>query len=166
MLVQHIVENARDQDFLVYPVIFLYRHHTELALKHLLDQIPYVIGRDLNPAERQHLNKHRLDLIWQDVKPLLHCVCGAAGWAPFDPADIEGIDDYIRQLSDMDMESFAFRYTRTKKGTLSLPKDLKLINLRHFAESLERLADSLAGLQVAVDHLAEAKAEMEAEQRR
>lgn len=166
MLVQQIVEDARDQDFLVYPVIFLYRHHIELALKHLLDQIPYVIGSDLTPAERKHLNKHRLDLIWLDVKPRLNCVCEAAGWAAFDPADIGGIDDYIRQLSDMDTESFAFRYTRTKKGTLSLPKDLKLINLRHFAEGIERLADCLEGLQAAVDSLAEAKAELEVQQRR
>ena len=30
-LVQHVVEEQRDQDFLVYPIIFLDRHHIELC---------------------------------------------------------------------------------------------------------------------------------------
>jgi len=47
LLVEHVAEHARDQDFLVYPVIFLYRHHIELALKNLIMQAPYLIEREL-----------------------------------------------------------------------------------------------------------------------
>ena len=33
VLIGYVGEIARDQDFLVYPIIFLYRHHIELMLK-------------------------------------------------------------------------------------------------------------------------------------
>ncbi len=75
---------------------------------------------------------------------------------------MHGIDDYIAQLSTMDPDSFAFRYTRSKKGGRSLPPELKRINLRHFAETIERLADYFDGMDAAVYSLMEAKSEMEA----
>lgn len=30
VLIDYVCQNGRDQDFLVYPIIFLYRHHVEL----------------------------------------------------------------------------------------------------------------------------------------
>ncbi len=166
LLVEHVVEHARDQDFLAYPIIFLYRHNIELALKSIILQTPYIIDRELTDVEKQHLGSHRLDPLWQDLKPLFANVCKAAGWDRLEPADIEGVDDYIRQLSEMDRDFFAFRYTRSKQGCRSLPADVKRINLRHFAELVERLADYLEGLDAAVYSLVEAKSEMEAEYRR
>lgn len=166
LLVEHVMENARDQDYLVYPVIFLYRHHIELALKNIIMRAPFLIERSLTDTENKHLGKHRLDLLWQDLRPMFAAICKAAGWAALDPADIEGIEDYIAQLSALDPDSYSFRYTRSKKGERSLPPDVKRINLRHFAETIERLADYLDGLDAATVHLEEVKAEMEAEYRR
>ena len=159
------MEHNRDQDYLVYPVIFLYRHHVELALKNSIRRIPYLINRELTEPEQQHLGRHRLDLLWQDLKPMLTDVSEEAGWEVLPVADVEGIDSYIRQLTELDPDSFAFRYTRSKSGTPSLPPDLKLINLRHFAEIMERLADYLDAFDSATLHLEETKAEMEAEWR-
>lgn len=34
-------------------------------------------------------------------------VCKVAGWGEIDAADIEGIEDYIRQLSELDGDSFS-----------------------------------------------------------
>jgi hypothetical protein len=111
------------------------------------------------------LGKHRLDLLWQDLKPMLAAVCNAAGWGALDTADVQGIDSYIRQLSELDPDSYRFRYTRSKTGAPSLPAKLKGFNLRHFSEMLERLADYLDGLDAATVHLEEVKSEMEAEWR-
>lgn len=165
LLVEHVMEQQRDQDYLVYPVIFLYRHHIELALKNLILHTLYLIDRPLTESEKRHLGRHRLDLLWQDLKPLLSAICQAAGWGELDTADIEGIDDYIRQLSEVDPDSFSFRYTHSKTGTPSLPAELRHINLRHFAEMLERLADFLDGMNMELSVLKEGKAEMEAEWR-
>ena len=79
--------------------------------------------------------------------------------------DVHGIDDYIAQLSKMDQDSFAFRYTHSKKGERSLPPELTRINLRNFAEMLERLANYFDGMDAALYSLVEAKSEMEAEYR-
>ena len=92
-------------------------------------------------------------------------ICKAAGRGGLDPADIEGIDDYIAQLSAMDPDSYAFRYTRSKEGAHSLPPDVKRINLRHFAETIARLADYFEGLDAAVCGLADTKSEMQVEHR-
>jgi hypothetical protein len=89
-LVEHVIEHERDQDYLVYPIIFLYRHHIELALKNIIRRSPYVIDRALTHSERKHLNTHRLDILWQDLKPMFAAVCKEAGWGKLDSADEEG----------------------------------------------------------------------------
>jgi hypothetical protein len=93
-------------------------------------------------------------------------VCNEAGWDKLSAADEEGIDSHIRQFTALDPESFSFRYTHSKKGLPSLPSELRCINLRHFAEMVERLADYLDALDMAVSVLAQRKAEMEADWRR
>jgi hypothetical protein len=157
-LVGHVVEERHDQDFLVYPIIFLYRHHIELALKNMILQCPYLIGRQLNKQEEENLKQHKLKWLWRDLKPMLRALCQAH--APLPEADVEGIDDYIEQLTAMDADSFAFRYAHTKGDEPSLP-GVKQINLRHFAVTIERLADYFDGLDAALYSLVEHKSETE-----
>ena len=166
LLVEHVLATQNDQDFLVYPIIFLYRHHIELTLKSIIRHTPYILDRSLTETEEQHLDRHRLDLLWQDLKPLFAAVCKAAGWKRLSTANEQGVDSHIRQLTALDPDSFSFRYMRSKKGELSLPAEMKRINLRHFAETVERLADYLQALDTAVSVLEERKMEMEAEYRK
>src|SRR5712691_8359222 len=37
-LVHHVIENDRDGDFLIYPILFNYRHGLEVAIKWVLDR--------------------------------------------------------------------------------------------------------------------------------
>jgi hypothetical protein len=138
----------------------------ELALKNILRRTPYVINRALTDAEKRHLGMHRLDILWKDLKPKFAAVCKEAGWGKFDPVDVEGIDSYIHQLTDLDPDSYRFSYMHSKKGVPSLPVELKRVNLRHFAELAERLADYLDAIDTAVGVVHDAKQEMEAEYRR
>lgn len=92
---------------------------------------------------------------------MLPSVCKAAGWEEIDAAHIEGIDEYIRQLSELDAESFSFRYSHSKKGKQSLPRNLKNVNLRHFGELMRMLASYLYGMDEAVSWLFDTKAETE-----
>src|ERR1039457_6840457 len=64
LLVEHVNEHGRDQDYLVYPIIFLYRHHIELALKNLVTLVADWLDHELSEAEKRHLDGHRLDLLW------------------------------------------------------------------------------------------------------
>lgn len=162
-LVQAVGETERDQDFLVYPIIFLYRHHIELALKRIIRQAPYLIERPLTKLESDHLNQHRLDWLWHDFKPMAAAISRAAGWDELPTEDVEGIDDYIHQLYEVDPRSDSLRYAHSKKGDPSLPKELTYINLRHFGGLMERLANYLDGLEAGSSHLEDLKQEMEGE---
>ncbi len=165
-LVQHVVETHSDQDFLVYPIIFLFRHHIELALKRIISRAPYLIEHPLTEQQKKRLmNSHNLDCLWKDLKPMIGAVCEVAGCAEPAHADIQGLDDYIRQLHEFDAGSFAFRYAHNNQGSPSLPADLKQINVRHFSEMMERLASYLEGIDEATEQLLETKGAMEAEWR-
>jgi len=68
----------------------------------------------------------------------------------------------LRKCISRSTNSFSFRYSHSKKGKPSLPRDLKNISLRHFGDLMGRLADYLYGMDEAVSWLAETKAEMQA----
>jgi hypothetical protein len=142
LLFEHAEKNQHDRNCLIYPIAYLYRHHIELVLKHIIKRAPSLIGRPLTPEEEQHLKKHSLDLLWQDLKPMFDNIRRAAGWDAPAPA-IEAIDDCIHRLNLLDPKSTSFRYPR------SLPPDVKEINI----EEIERLAHLLSGLDSAVCHI-------------
>jgi len=89
----------------------------------------------------------------------------SVGWDKPESIDVEGIDDYIRQLSDQDPNSYCFRYSHSKKGTRSLPADLKRLNLRHFAEMMSRIVSYIDGIDTATSVVEEWQDEMEADYR-
>lgn len=45
ILVWHAVKSHKDLNFLVYPIVFLYRHHLELALKGLVRSANDLLGK-------------------------------------------------------------------------------------------------------------------------
>jgi len=161
VLVDH-VEKVR-KDNLVYPIVFLYRHHIELVLKNIIGRAPYLLDRPLTEAEKQHLGDHRLDLLWQDLKPLFGNFCKLAGWGEFSAAEEAAIDSYIGQLTALDRRSLSFRYARSTKGTPTLGKDFDCFNLHHFTQMMERLTHYLDELDKASLDLEDTKREMEGE---
>lgn len=135
---------------MAYPIVFLYRHHTELALKRIIYWIPWILKRDLTEQEVKNLVSHKLDRIWGDLEPAFGSVCEAVGWNKPAKADLDGIREYICQLSAIDPNSMNFRYWRQKDGAPSLRDDLQAFNIRHFAEMMGRLADFIEALGTAM----------------
>jgi hypothetical protein len=145
-LAAEVCASGQRQDFLVYPIVYLYRHHTELALKALIVIACELLGREVRPREMA-LGSHDLAQLWTVARRLLDAACDDLD-QPLPAQDIEGIDSYIEQLHEHDPRGESFRYA-TLKGKPhigSLPADLKLINLRNFADAMERLADYLDGV--------------------
>ncbi len=161
-LVEHVNNTGRDQDVLVCPIVFLYRHHIELVLKRIMVGANVILGRELNEVEKKHLGMHRLDLLWQDVKGVIAAFAEKMDWKQLPTEELDGVDDYIYQLVSIDPHSYSFRYATSKKGARSLPKNMKNINLRHFADLMERLASFLDGIDLSTRHVIEAEAELEA----
>lgn len=161
-LAADVCETAANQDTLIYPIVYLYRHHAELVLKAIIISASKLLDRALTAQDLDALGQHGLWKLWQTARPLLNPVCDRANNPPFPVADLEGIDSYIRQIHAHDPDGQRFRYATTKaKGAPSLSPHLKLINVRIFAISMEKLADYLEGIEGWFAHLEGAKAEVE-----
>ena len=59
ILVMHVNECATDQDSLVYPILFLYRQHFELRLKHLIQDACRILDEEFVVPKT-----HRLPLLY------------------------------------------------------------------------------------------------------
>ena len=75
--------------------------------------------------------------------------------------DIQGADDYIRQLSELDPDSTSFRYAHMKDGTPSLPAELIRINVRHFAVTISRPIQYIDDMDTATSIVGEWQDEVE-----
>lgn len=157
LLAGQVCESGKEQDTLVYPIVYLYRHHAELVLKSIIECASAFLDRNLTKSERDSLGHHDLAKLWKIARPLLDLVCGLEKKPPLPSADMEGIDSYVRQLHEHDPDGQRFRYATAKtkragarKGSVSrgpsLSPELNVINIRAFAIAMEKLADYLEGI--------------------
>jgi hypothetical protein len=139
ILVAHVLETTADQDFLVYPITFLYRHYLELRLKGLI-----IIGQELSRSEsraRARRNRgrkgHNLKDLWKETRQLVERV-----WPDGPKGELDDVEGCIRRFADVDASSQAFRYPSLTDRTQSL-RNLTHINLRNLSEVMGRVADTL-----------------------
>ncbi|GAB0113715.1 hypothetical protein [Acidisoma sp. C75] len=162
-LVEQVCSNGRGQDFLVYPIVYLYRHHVELVMKSIVKTTHALMDHSATAEEQAILGRHNLMDLWKTARPLVNPVCALGGCADLPEADLEGIDWYISELHRYDCDGQRFRYAtakiRNRGGGVerSLPKDLVTIDLHQFATAMEKLADYLEGMDNWFGDLLEAK---------
>ncbi len=160
-LAKEVCEAQNGRDRLVYPIVYLYRHHIELILKSIIIIASSLLDRDM--FESPH--GHRLYDLWTILRPLLNPVCALVPEEPFALEDIDGVEWYIAQLNEHDPDGQRFRYATTKQGKKitkdvpSLKEDLVHINIRVFAEGMEKLANYLEGIEAWFSDLIDAKLE-------
>lgn len=141
----------RGLDYLVYPLVFLYRHAIELQLKGIIRDGTQLLRQPAVP--KKLLNKHELEPLWTAACQILEKV-----WPESDPDRLRQIAKVISGLSAADPDSQAFRYDRDKSGhrTKSL---LTLVNIAKFhglAEEAYGLLDgATTGLQTLLDEQAD-----------
>lgn len=156
-LAEKVCSDYSDQDLLIYPIVYLYRHYLELVLKEIFRSASRLVCHDITPEQDENLGKHGLKPLWSMIEPLLGPVCVQTGHDQIPQADVDGIRSYIEQFHNHDPDGQRFRYATIKvkkpnapKGTKehkrSLKKELSLINIRTFAVNTEKLADYLDGL--------------------
>jgi hypothetical protein len=169
-LAEQVCESGLDQDTLIYPIVYLYRHHVELVLKAIIRTASELLDRKLTNGDCKALGGHDLARLWAAARPLLNPVCALVPNPPFPEDDLLGIDSHIRQLHEHDPNGESFRYaTRKPKpgdrggtaaGTPSLSLDLRLVNIRAFAHATEKLADYLECIEFWFVELEDAKADV------
>jgi hypothetical protein len=146
-LTERMCEQPVDQDSVVYPIVYLYRHHIELMLKDIFRLATDLLEISISGNQEKHLGRHDLAKLWGMIRPMLDPVCTLAGADSLPSADLDGIDAYMRQLNVHDPKGESFRYARSHDKTRTLAADLVHINIRSFAIHMEKLADYLDGLE-------------------
>jgi len=139
-------------DLVVYPMIFLYRHHFELQLKLLVRASRSLLGEPRNDAKT-----HQLHTLWGIAWPLAQKAFPDADWS-----QNQHVTRLLNELSALDPNGEAARYDVDGRGEQHF-KDLSLINVRHFAEVAEKLGDYLDDVLNAVAITNEQRMEWEAE---
>ena len=150
-LVTRMGESPISHDFLVYPIVFLYRHYLELRLKELL--VAEAGSWELLDSEIRKL--HKLIPIWNEVRPNLEAV-----WSDsVTGSQFDAIEDRLKEIASIDSASFAFRYPVDTKGRPSLA-GIQHVNLDQVRNVVQAMSNVLDGASIGLAEYLQAKAEM------
>lgn len=130
VLVKSVVDNNANNDILIYPIAYCYRHYIEMSLKHLILDLNVLLDKQgkLSPT-------HDIKKLWEACKKLL---------LELDTEeDFDTVGNCILEFYKIDPNGESFRYSLDNKGNNSLPDDLKYINLSNLAETMEKLGNFL-----------------------
>ncbi len=145
-----------DQDFLIYPIVFMYRQYLELRLKELLRSGTVLV--DLNLGDNEAWG-HDILSLWRKVRPLLEQVwpeASNAGWH-------DHMEARISELASADPKSMAFRYPDVPIVGLEAPKNY--VNPIHLRDVVVGISHVLEGFSIGISEYLRNKQEMESEYR-
>jgi hypothetical protein len=139
LLVAYVIKERINQDILVYPIVFLYRHYIELRLKELIRK-----GNLLLDSPGRFPQHHLIDKLWSECRKILKKI-----WPEENADDLNEIEKYINDFSECDPTSTAFRYPKDKKDKESL-SGLTHINLRGFSDVILKISSLLDGADLGI----------------
>jgi hypothetical protein len=132
ILSKRISTDHSEVDYLVYPIIFLYRHHIELLLKNLLK-----LNIQLHNSEETVPTNHNIKDLWPRVKGYYRKINKRKN-----ESKINYINNIINELCQIDPESMSFRYNEDKKGNLP-NESLRSIDIKVFSQVIGKVSDTL-----------------------
>ena len=148
-LVDSIDNDRFEVDFIVYPVVFLYRQSIELYLKNIIKG-----SRGLLEMEISFPKHHDIYKLWIDAKGLIVQI-----WPDNPEVDFTRIEGFIKQFSGYDPSSEIFRYPEDRKGN-PVEINVKHINLRNLQNIMEELIGLLDGASTGISHYIDEKGSM------
>ena len=130
-------------DYAAVPIVFMYRHAMELALKGAIwdaDDIAAATGRNLSWAPGPQTCGHAMT----PLLPYFRHVLKEYGWvwnaAKHGP--LEDAERLITELDTVDSGSYTFRYPMKRDGTPSEEADF-VVNVIHFARLLDPILEGI-----------------------
>ena len=133
MLVAHLDSHeSYERDRLIFPVIYLYRHHVELMLKAIIDR-----GDELYQTQRlKECMHHRLLDLWLVAKEMI------VGNELCTIQETKAAEDIIREFADADPLSFSFRYPVDKALNKLTPQWHK-VSVTNLQNTMAKLSNFL-----------------------
>jgi hypothetical protein len=153
-LVLGIDQGKHGQDYLVFPILFLYRHWLEVSTKELILRCQQLAGIE-RPARKKKLTReeraaraegHDLLGLWMYLLKITPLV-----YAEFDSEVTAGFSRAVEGFSKIDPLGDAARYPLTLQGEFTLC-ELKAINLRGLAEDMQLAQEGLHQLEGILDY--------------
>ena len=108
LLVASASKDRSSVNFLIYPIVFLYRQYVELSLKSMLRDSATLLCRDIPLSTR-----HELGPLWSQLTPLLKEALGTN----LTKRELQVLTNLVRQFSDSDPTSQTFRYPEQTDGS-------------------------------------------------
>jgi hypothetical protein len=152
LLVQHVADTQSKQDFLIYPIVFLYRQAMEVSLKYLLFK-----GSQLLDRKPVVPKQHRLVPLWQECRAIIEEV-----WPEGPKQDLDAVGAVFAQFDAKDPVSTVFRYPLDTAGRASLTTSER-INIRNLSEVANRVYSLVDACGCGVSEYLQSKWEMERE---
>lgn len=106
LLARHVADEVRDQDYLVYPLVFLFRHAIEVSLKRLI-----CLGLQFKDRDQEIPKHHRLVALWEQARQITEDV-----WPDGGKDELNAAGKILSEFERHDQASTAFRYPVTEKG--------------------------------------------------
>ncbi len=149
-LVEFALSNEMEQDVLIYPIVFQYRHYIELRLKKIIKE-----GRILLEEEGVFPKHHDIIKLWNIAKPISIKVFEDED----EQLELDHAEHVINEFSQIDPNSMNFRYPTTKKGDKSIT-GVTHINIRRFSDHMVKLSISLEHIITGIMYLREFQSEI------
>jgi hypothetical protein len=148
VLHEHVAETGRDADFLIYPIVFLWRQCVELQLKELIG-----LSSEIEGGAYEHpVNHHDLVKLWAEVRPIVEPLGK-------DHSPLDDIGRHLAGLCSLDPNSYAFRFPFEKDlATPSLHRAPSLVGLGGLHDVMSEVTMLLDGCtQTLRDYLDEVR---------
>ena len=139
-LMRRLARDPMEIDYLIYPLMFLYRQHLELRFKELTRA-----GHRFAKSGKDFTPHHLLSELWRDARSALEAFV-----QPPSPEELDYIDEIVRDFVAVDKSSMAFRYSEDRKGEKSLNM-LYHINIKRFSDAIDPALETLERMSYAFD---------------
>ena len=156
VLVQHVENTGFDHDYLVYPIIFNFRHHFELILKRIIFDGSRLADKKVDHDKVTH---HRLHKLWPMARPLMNSVDDRY---PGNRNEYAEAEDILKQFWTADPESMSARYSRDKDGKTSF-QGITHVDLSRLRDRANETSKFLVGFSDWIMQQLQWKYEMESE---
>ena len=143
-LIRTVVEkNGQDIDYLIYPIVFCFRHALELQLKASIRWGRLLLGKQSKGYPQGHkLTQDRKGIpLWMECRSIAETV-----WPDSPTNELDEIEVTLLELEKHDSDGQAFKYSVDTQGSRT-KADLTHINIEAFyelAKKAYRLLDSIA----------------------
>lgn len=133
LMIEAAEKDPSERDWLVFPILFNYRHFLELSLKYQLATYGPTVGIEPN------WNCHRLEVLWCAFDNMLK------RYGTDDPDDVDPVvREIILEFAKIDPRSYSYRYPVDRKGE-PLPVERETLHLPTLADVINAVSGYFNG---------------------